>query len=188
MSTHKITPETKVPFPCWLYLVRQLACARFAGKTWYYITHKTDAAWMTDFCSHYSTNTPDQPPLGEPAPEGSLPVTEPEKCEVCGGDEPCSHDFDKIGWPTPSAPSLQSVAEGAANEIQAVFYKESWGAVIPNPATVKEILTRHFAPLLTAREVETRDWIKWHGDLQEKWQDAQAARAALAVMEGRNGA
>jgi len=24
---------------------------------------------------------------------------EPEKCIVCGGDEPCSHDFDAIGWP-----------------------------------------------------------------------------------------
>jgi hypothetical protein len=24
---------------------------------------------------------------------------EPETCIVCGGDEPCSHDFDAIGWP-----------------------------------------------------------------------------------------
>jgi hypothetical protein len=24
---------------------------------------------------------------------------EPEKCIVCGDDEPCSHDFDKISWP-----------------------------------------------------------------------------------------
>jgi hypothetical protein len=29
-----------------------------------------------------------------------------EKCIVCGGDEPCSHDFDKITWPVPTvAPS-----------------------------------------------------------------------------------
>jgi hypothetical protein len=24
---------------------------------------------------------------------------ETETCIVCGGDEPCSHDFDAIGWP-----------------------------------------------------------------------------------------
>lgn len=24
-------------------------------------------------------------------------VDEPERCGVCGGNEPCSHDFDKIG-------------------------------------------------------------------------------------------
>jgi len=26
-------------------------------------------------------------------------LDEPETCIVCGGDEPCSHDFDAIGWP-----------------------------------------------------------------------------------------
>lgn len=37
----------------------------------------------------------------------TLPGTEtpavepPEKCPVCGGDEPCSHDFDKIAWVMP---------------------------------------------------------------------------------------
>jgi hypothetical protein len=30
---------------------------------------------------------------------------EPEKCIVCGDDEPCAHDFDKISWPNVQNPS-----------------------------------------------------------------------------------
>jgi hypothetical protein len=35
---------------------------------------------------------------------------EPETCIVCGGDEPCSHDFDAIGWPNvPNPPTPKTL-------------------------------------------------------------------------------
>lgn len=62
--------------------------------------------------------------------------------------------------PTPSAPSLQSVAEGAARELspelaKIIDHPEHY--IQPNSAGVRlqeeiNILTRHFAPLLTERD------------------------------------
>lgn len=175
MSTHKITSKTKVPFPCWLW-----ARHRDDGD-WFWCWTKGYQSFL-QAASHYSDNPHDQPPLGEPAPEESLPVTEPEKCEVCGGDEPCSHDFDKIGWPTPSAPSLQSVAEGAAREEAAFITREIIGLMHSVPRKLEwyenkaaelipgivSRLTRHFAPLFTERDERL-------GRLEEAREDALQA-------------
>jgi len=39
------------------------------------------------------------------------PCDEPEKCNVCGGEEPCSHDFDAICWPTNNNEKLKAEIE-----------------------------------------------------------------------------
>ena len=37
--------------------------------------------------------------------------TELEICNVCGGEEPCSHDFDAICWPTNNNEKLKAEIE-----------------------------------------------------------------------------
>lgn len=93
MSTHPILPDTKVPFPCWLYVAIRPPGARFTTKTWHYVTHDIDAGWLVGFCTHYSTLPPSQLPDGVPN--------------------------DAVTESTPH-PTLAQLAEGAAKKLLGV--------------------------------------------------------------------
>lgn len=56
--------------------------------------------------------------------------------------------------PTPAAPSLQAVAEGAAREIE---NRCKLAGFVLRPMRVDEILTRHFAPLLAERDERIKE-------------------------------
>lgn len=106
--------------------------------------------------------------LGRPAMEmkgDSAPVS-PEKCIVCGGDEPCSHDFDKMnadlaeigsrmGTANP-APEPEGYYEKCRRET-AEYHAAKQAAVHPEPEPPKVYV--HLVP-------DHCDRITWRGGYQ----------------------
>lgn len=132
MSTHPITPDTKIPFPCWLLSL----IISGEPKQWRY--HLTSpGAVALSFASHYSTNPPDQ------RPEALL--------------ESNPKDYMKAAkWDLPPLVMVGSGAQPDAHRIAEECAKELWNHVYPCGIYTEEqrigdlaaIIARHIEPLV----------------------------------------